>query len=332
MAKKSAINKQKRREATDPELSVTVADRSEDALKRATARAERLGGQVETIVADLAEKRALEELIGRFDVVVGALASHIGFPALKTVLEAGKPYCDISFMPEDAWELDELARSSGVTAVVDFGVAPGMSNVLAARGTRMLDECRSIAIYVGGLPAEPRWPHHYKAGFAPADVIEEYTRPARIVEHGEVVVRAALADPEFLEFDSVGTLEALTTDGLRSLTETLKVPFMKEKTLRYPEHANLMRALQALGLFEQRARHGRRTRRRTRRRLERAADPAVDLRRGRGRPDGDARRRRGPAGRRSQAARLGPLRSFRPRDRDLEHGSDDGFPLRADGS
>jgi lysine 6-dehydrogenase len=102
---------------------------------------------------------------------------------------------------------------------------------------------------VGGLPVERRWPFDYKAGFAPWDVLEEYTRPARVVEHGRVVVKEPLSEPELLDFPGVGTLEAFNTDGLRSLVDTMKAPFMKEKTLRWPGHAELMRVLKDTGFF-----------------------------------------------------------------------------------
>ena len=102
---------------------------------------------------------------------------------------------------------------------------------------------------MGGLPVERRWPFDYKAGFAPHDVIEEYVRPARLVEGGRVVVKEALSEPELLDFPGVGTLEAFNTDGLRSLVLTLAAPFMKEKTLRYPGHVPLVRALRAMGFF-----------------------------------------------------------------------------------
>ena len=69
------------------------------------------------------------------------------------------------------------------------------------------------------------------------------------MEHGQVVIRPALSEPELIEFDGVGTLEAFNTDGLRSLVETLDVPFMKERTLRYPGHIELMRILRETGLF-----------------------------------------------------------------------------------
>ncbi len=236
--------------AEEPGFEVTIADVREENLAKASARA---GGRVRTVRADLSSPAEIGRLAGGADMVCGALASRLGFAALRAVIESGRNYCDISFMAEDALELDELAKSRGVTAVVDCGVAPGMSNMCAGAGEASFDRCEKIEIYVGGLPRERRWPFEYKAGFAPADVIEEYTRPSRIVEHGKVVVREALSEPELMDFAGVGTLEAFNTDGLRSICRTLRAPCMVEKTLRYPGHIELMRVLRHIGLFSEEA-------------------------------------------------------------------------------
>ena len=226
-------------------LAVTVADRRPEALARASAKA-----GVATQVADLGDPAAVRALVGAYDIVVGALPSFLGLATMRAVIEAGKPYCDISFLAEDPVDLGKLAEERGVCVVYDAGVAPGMSNMLAAWGAAALDRCDRIDMYVGGLPAVRRWPFEYKAGFSPIDVLEEYTRPARLVEHGQVVVREALSEPELMDFPGVGTLESFNTDGLRSLTRTLPdVPFMREKTLRYPGHIGLMRVFRETGLF-----------------------------------------------------------------------------------
>lgn len=232
--------------AREPGLKVTAADARDAALALASQRA---GGRIETRRADLSDPRGVRDLVAGFDVVVGALSSRLGLATLRAVIEAGRPYVDISFMADDAMQLDALARDKGVTAIVDCGVAPGMSNLLAGVAARRLSPCESIEIYVGGLPRERRWPFDYKAAFSPADVIEEYTRPARIIENGRMVVREALSEPELMDLPGVGTVEAFNTDGLRSIATTLKVPFMKEKTLRYPGHIALMRAFRETGLF-----------------------------------------------------------------------------------
>lgn len=105
---------------------------------------------------------------------------------------------------------------------------------------------------VGGLPKRRIKPFEYKAPFSPVDVIEEYTRPARYVENGHIVTKPAMSDTELIDFEEAGTLESFNTDGLRSILFTMShIPDMKEKTLRYPGHIDLMKALQKAGFFEQ---------------------------------------------------------------------------------
>jgi len=232
--------------AADDRFEVAIADRSDENLARAAARC---AGGARTVVADLADPAVVHRLAAEADLVLGALPSHLGYRAVEAVIEAGKPYSDISFMAENALKHDAKAKNAGVACVVDIGVAPGMSNLLAGAAAHRMERCDRIEIYVGGLPVERRWPFQYKAGFAPADVVEEYTRPSRIVERGEVVVRPALTEPELMDFPRIGTLEAVNTDGLRTLADTLDVPNMVEKTLRYPGHYELMRIFRETGLF-----------------------------------------------------------------------------------
>jgi len=103
---------------------------------------------------------------------------------------------------------------------------------------------------VGGLPVIRQWPWEYRAVFSPADVIEEYTRPARYVQNSQVVIREALSDTESIHFDGIGTLESWNSDGLRTLIQTMSdIPDMIEKTLRYPGCVEYLRVLRAGGFF-----------------------------------------------------------------------------------
>ncbi|RMG62469.1 MAG: saccharopine dehydrogenase [Calditrichaeota bacterium] len=204
----------------------------------------------ETIQADLSQRSVVQDVILDANLVVGAVPGYMGYQVLESVLEAGKPVVDISFFKEDPFQLDKLARKNRVTAVVDCGVAPGMSNMILGYHASQM-EVERFTCLVGGLPRERYWPYQYRAPFSPIDVIEEYVRPARLVEHGEVVVRPALSEVELVDIPGVGTLEAFNTDGLRTLLHTMKVPFMKEKTLRYPGHAELMRVFRESGFFSE---------------------------------------------------------------------------------
>ena len=231
--------------AREKDFRVSVADRDEAALAR--RRAEGLGA----VALDLADDAAVRRAIADADVVVGAAPGHMGYRLLRLVIEAGKPYADIAFMPEDFLELDGLAKERGVTAVVDCGVAPGLSNLLCGRAVHEFASVERLLILVGGLPKTRVWPFEYRVVFSAVDVIEEYTRPARWVENGRLVTRPALTDIELVDLPRVGTVEAFNTDGLRSLATTLRVPFMKEKTLRWPGHAGKMRMLRETGFLSQ---------------------------------------------------------------------------------
>jgi len=230
--------------AGDDDIQVTVADISASALSALSE-----GTRIDTIEADLADQTALTRMLGPADLVVNAVPGFMGFATLKTIIGAGKNVVDIAFFPEDPFLLDALAKDHGVTAVVDCGVAPGMSNMLVGRCHQQLDRTDSVLIYVGGLPERRQWPYEYKAVFSPIDVIEEYTRPAFYVENGTLVKRPALSDPEYIDFPGVGTLEAFNTDGLRSLYKSLGIPNMKEKTLRYPGHIEKIAVLRESGFF-----------------------------------------------------------------------------------
>ena len=208
-------------------------------------------GKIKTRVADLRNTKLYDTLLSDFDMVVTAVPGFMGFETLKAVINAGKNVADISFFPEDALQLDALAKEKNVTAIVDCGVAPGMSNWIIGRYNAEM-KIDSFEIYVGGLPLHPQPPFLYKAPFSPIDVIEEYTRPARLKENGMIVTKPALTDREMMEFEGVGTLEAFNTDGLRSLLYTMPhIPTQIEKTLRYPGHVDLIVALQQAGFFSE---------------------------------------------------------------------------------
>lgn len=236
-------------------IAIDLSQEPGFAVRAVDADLERLaqleGRPIQAMQADLRAPKGVASAVDGCDLVICAVPGHMGFRLLRQVLLAGRNVVDISFFPEDAFLLDDLARQQGVTAVVDCGVAPGLCNLLAGHVEAQLDQLEQYTCYVGGLPVIRRWPYEYQAVFSPVDVIEEYTRPARLVQHGQLVTRPALSDLELRDVRGVGTLEAFATDGLRTLIRTLDCPSMIEKTLRYPGHAAIMRVLRESGFFSQ---------------------------------------------------------------------------------
>ena len=224
---------------------VTSIDVSADALNYLSS----LNSAIQTHQFDLSDYAGYPGLLAGFDYVITAVPGFMGYRTLEAVIKAGKNVADISFFSEDALALHELAKANGVTVITDCGVAPGMSNYIVGYHDERM-KITDFECMVGGLPVVRTKPFEYKAPFSPIDVIEEYTRPARLMEGGKIVVRPALSDAEYVDFEKIGTLESFNTDGLRSLLFTKPhIPNMKERTLRYPGHIDLIKSLIKGGFF-----------------------------------------------------------------------------------
>jgi lysine 6-dehydrogenase len=225
--------------------TVTSFDVSEPSLRLLKQK----DAAVHTVQADLSDYSQYKTLLKDFDFVISAVPGFMGYKTLEAIINAKKNVVDISFFPEDALQLDALAKRNVVTAIVDCGVAPGMSNlILGYHNAKM--KIDSFECMVGGLPKKRIQPFEYKAPFSPIDVLEEYTRPARYVENGNIITKPALSDAALIDFEKVGTLESFNTDGLRSILFTMShIPNMKEKTLRYPGHIALVKGLIKAGFL-----------------------------------------------------------------------------------
>lgn len=231
--------------ASDGEFLVRVCDASEAALKRFAA-----DRGIETMHADLSRRGAVASAVAGADLVVGAVPGFMGFQTVSQVIEAGKDIVDISFFPEDPLGLDGPARKKGVRCLVDMGIAPGCSNLVCGRALETFREISEFSCMVGGLPEERNLPWEYQAPFSPSDVLEEYTRPARLVREGMVITLPPLTERELVDFPGVGTLEAFLTDGLRTLLRGGEIPNMVEKTLRYPGYVDKVLLLRETGFLD----------------------------------------------------------------------------------
>ena len=227
--------------------AVTSADVSVDALAILNAKG------IDTRALDLLDEKALREFVADFDVVVSAVPSVLGYRTLQTLVNAGCRIADIAFTPEDVMQLDARAKETGAVLLTDIGVAPGISNLILGHHDAHM-QVKKFICYVGGNPRHPKPPFKYRATFATSDVIEEYTRPARIQRDGRIVELPALTERERVNFDGVGEMEAFLTDGLRSILDTMKhIPEMIEKTMRWPGHLEIVEAMRDAGFFSEEA-------------------------------------------------------------------------------
>ena len=168
-------------------------------------------------------------------IVLNLLPGSIGDAVRAPLLEKGAIIIDLAFSAEDPDQYSDISERTGGRILWDIGVAPGLSNMLVAEAKRRLGDIEEVIIKVGGNPTEPDDGWSYMAPFSPSDVIEEYTRPARIIRNEELVEVEALSDRHLIDVEGYGKMEAFLTDGLRSLLH-IGGKNMAEYTVRWPGH------------------------------------------------------------------------------------------------
>ena len=203
----------------------------------ADARAlEGLPREIDTIHSRIDLSEDFSTLLAGARVVVNCLPGRFGHSVRESLLSIeGMLVADLAFTFEDPRTLDEFAKKNRSLMVYDVGIAPGLSNILIgmAQQEKVLDKVR---IWVGGNPKEQDTMWSYMAPFSPADVIEEYTRPARIRREGRDISAPALTDRHIVDVPGYGQMEAFLTDGLRSLLDTIQCEDLAEYTVRWPGH------------------------------------------------------------------------------------------------
>ena len=216
-----------------------------------------VGGKLTLRALDAKSADEVVAAMREVDAVACALPYYFNLEMTHHAIEAGAHFCDLggnTGIVDRQMDLAERARSAGVSVVPDCGLAPGMVNILAQGGIDALDEARSVRIYVGGLPQHPRPPLNYQIVYSMEGVLDYYTTPVLVLEDGEVAEKEALTGLETLRFpDPIGELEAFyTAGGISRMPYRYegKIPEMAYRTLRYPGHAHLMKAMRDLGLMD----------------------------------------------------------------------------------
>lgn len=238
---------------TRTDAEVFLADRVTDHLPGFLRD---LGDRLHPLPLDASDHEAAVAAMRGMDVVCCALPYYLNYPMAAAAIEAGAHFCDLggnTAIVQQQQALAARAREREVSVVADCGVAPGMVNVLAAAGIRRLERPRAVRMMVGGLPQHPEPPLHYQVVYSLEGVLDYYTTPAMVLRDGEIGEVEALSDVVEVDLPGVGRLEAFhTAGGLSTMASRYAgvLDAMEYRTLRYPGHAVVMRAIRDLGLLD----------------------------------------------------------------------------------
>ena len=233
---------------------VTIADLRVDSLHPALKPY--LGERLSVSQVDATDRSQVGAVMEGATGVLCGLPYYLNPLASEMAVEAGAHFADLggnTAIVQEQRKLDEAARAKGVTITPDTGLAPGMVNILAQGGIDELDQVDAVRMWVGGLPQDPKPPLNYQIVYSLEGVLDYYVTPALILKDGELITVEALSGMEMLNFaEPIDQLEAFYTGGGNSTLPYRyqgQIPTIEYKTLRYPGHAKIMRAIRELGLL-----------------------------------------------------------------------------------
>lgn len=229
---------------------VVIADRSNEQLA-----AVRTGPTISTRRVDITDAAELSEALNGAFAVLSAAPYDLTTRIAEAAAAQGVHYLDLTEDVASTRRVKELAQSARAALIPQCGLAPGFISIVAADLGRDFDQLDSLKLRVGALPQYPSNALNYNLTWSTDGVINEYCEPCEAVVNGERVLVPAMEEREEFSLDGV-TYEAFNTSGgLGTLCDTLagKVRALNYRTIRYPGHCAIMKALlQDLRLSERR--------------------------------------------------------------------------------
>jgi saccharopine dehydrogenase-like NADP-dependent oxidoreductase len=219
---------------------VTVADRAHAVLAGAPKTP-----HLRTLMLDVADPVALRRALkGRF-AVLSAAPYHLTTTVAEAALAAGTHYLDLTEDVASTRRIRALAEGAGTAFIPQCGLAPGFISIVAADLARRFDKLDSVRMRVGALPAYPSNALNYNLTWSTEGVINEYIEPCEAIVDGRRAEVPALEEREEFALDGVQYEAFNTSGGLGTLAETLEgqVRTLNYRTIRYPGHAAIMKAL-----------------------------------------------------------------------------------------
>ena len=236
---------------------VVIADLRPDSLHPALRPY--LGGRLTTVRANASCEWEVAAAMDGATGVLCAFPYYFNYDMARLAVRSGAHFTDLggnTALVERQRGLDARAREAGLSVVPDVGLAPGMVNILAQGGIDRLDTADSVRLRVGGLPQNPRPPLNYQIVYSLEGMLDYYVTPAEILRDGRRTTVEALSGLETIDFPApIGRLEAFHTGGGTSTLPSRyegRIRTLEYKTLRYPGHVHIMRAIRELGLLSDR--------------------------------------------------------------------------------
>lgn len=224
--------------AASGDYRVTLADRQ-------VGRFDGLNPSIATKAIDVTNPRELSEVLKGSFAVLSAVPFNLTGDIAVAAKESGAHYLDLTEDVATTRKVKRLAEGAQTAFIPQCGLAPGFITIAAHDLIRRFDSLDDVRMRVGALPKFPSNALNYNLTWSTEGLINEYCEPCEAIVNGERREVPPMEELEEFALDGV-TYEAFNTSGgLGSLCETLngKVRNLNYRTIRYPGHAAIMKAL-----------------------------------------------------------------------------------------
>jgi len=220
--------------------SVVLIDQSAEALAEFAGRA-----HVDTAALAIDNPTQMEGALKGAFAVVNCAPYHLTIAVARAAKAAGAHYLDLTEDVASSRVVRDLAADATTAFIPQCGLAPGFITIAAWDLIKHFDQLHDVRLRVGALPRYPSNALNYNLTWSTDGVINEYCEPCEAITNGKLRETPALEECEEFALDGV-TYEAFNTSGgLGTLCHTLEnqVRNLNYKTIRYPGHAAIMKAL-----------------------------------------------------------------------------------------
>jgi saccharopine dehydrogenase-like NADP-dependent oxidoreductase len=222
------------------DYAVTVVDRSEKQLDRLETSV-----AITKVPVDIRQADALRKLlIGKF-AVLSAAPYHATRLIAEAAKAAGAHYLDLTEDVASTRAVKQLSQGARTAFIPQCGLAPGFITIVAGDLASRFDTLHDVRMRVGALPKFPSNALNYNLTWSTDGVINEYCEPCEAIVNGQLKETQPLEELEEFSLDGILYEAFNTSGGLGTLCETLagKVRNLNYRTIRYPGHAAIMKAL-----------------------------------------------------------------------------------------
>lgn len=235
--------------STDNEITEVVC--ASNNLERAKEFIRSTADKIKLVQLDAANVNEITDAARGANLIINASLPRFNENILEAALRVGAHYQDLAseladLKTAEQLKFDKRFKHAGLTALINTGVAPGITNLLAREAADAFEEVEEIHIRC----IEEQKASEFIFAWSAETTLDDLTAPPLVYRNGEFILTKPFGDPEEYEFpEPFGKRRAFSVYGDEIATVPL---FVKTRNVDFKlagSDIEFSNALSRLGLF-----------------------------------------------------------------------------------